>query len=168
MRCFLISVIGEKDSRERHHAEWLRKDFLNDISRIHGITIIRGDDIDQLGQISDQIIKALQEYEISIADLTYDNLNVYFELGYRMATGKPVVLVADSRKTGQLPFDIRGFRIIFYDRLNPAEGMRQLGNMLGAVAKKIATSQQQMAKNAGLSLNSQGDPNNPVLWWDDR
>ena len=39
--------------------------------------------------------------------------NVFYELGYAHALGKPTILLAERGR--ELPFDIRGYRCIFYD-----------------------------------------------------
>ncbi|KKK84342.1 hypothetical protein LCGC14_2784310, partial [marine sediment metagenome] len=43
------------------------------------------------------------------------NANVFYELGYAHATGKPTILLADPSEVEQLPFDVSGRRCIFYD-----------------------------------------------------
>ena len=42
------------------------------------------------------------------------NANVFYELGYAHALNKPTILLA-NRLTEELPFDISGYRVIFYD-----------------------------------------------------
>ena len=49
-----------------------------------------------------------------IADITPDNPNVYYELGYAHGIDKPTILLSD-RKREELPFDVSGFRTLFYD-----------------------------------------------------
>ena len=41
------------------------------------------------------------------------NANVFFEVGYAHALSKPVILLA--RKGTPLPFDVRSFRVLFYE-----------------------------------------------------
>jgi nucleoside 2-deoxyribosyltransferase len=51
---------------------------------------------------------------VIIAEITPVNANVFYELGYAHALEKPTILLA-NRKTEKLPFDVSGYRVIFYD-----------------------------------------------------
>ena len=48
-----------------------------------------------------------------MAEITPPNQNVFYELGYAHALAKPTILLAERGK--QLPFDISGYRVLFYD-----------------------------------------------------
>ena len=48
-----------------------------------------------------------------IAEITAPNQNVFYEIGYAHALNKPTILLAQRGK--DLPFDIRSYRVIFYD-----------------------------------------------------
>lgn len=62
------------------------------------------DDIEQ--QIKDSII--------CFADISEDNPNVWYELGYAFAHGKSVVMVCSEERKGPFPFDIRHRNILKY------------------------------------------------------
>ncbi len=52
---------------------------------------------------------------VCLADITTDNPNVWYELGYAFASGKPVVMVCSDERTGRkYPFDIQHRTIIPY------------------------------------------------------
>jgi hypothetical protein len=51
---------------------------------------------------------------VCLADITTDNPNVWFELGFAIASGKEVVLLAASGRQG-FPFDVQHRNIIVYD-----------------------------------------------------
>jgi nucleoside 2-deoxyribosyltransferase len=51
---------------------------------------------------------------------------VFYELGYAHALRKPTILLADSSK--DLPFDVRGYRCIFYE--NSIGGKRKVEEQL--------------------------------------
>lgn len=59
------------------------------------------------------IIKGLLESEIIVADITPPNPNVFYELGFSHALNKTTILLA--QRGSELPFDIRSYRVIFYD-----------------------------------------------------
>lgn len=65
------------------------------------------------GVILKDIVDGIATAAIIVAEITPLNQNVFYELGYAHALNKPVVLLA--RRGSQLPFDVRGYRVIFYD-----------------------------------------------------
>ena len=78
-----------------------------------GIKAYRASDIYRPGVILQDITQGLTESNLVIAEITPENANVFYELGYAHALKKPVILLAE-RGTG-LPFDISGYRVVFYD-----------------------------------------------------
>jgi hypothetical protein len=73
----------------------------------------RADEMSGPGMILSDIITGIQDAAVVIAEITPVNANVFYELGYAHATGKPTILLAE--KGMSLPFDVSGFRCIFYD-----------------------------------------------------
>jgi len=78
------------------------------------------------GIILNDIVQGIIEAKIVIAEVTPPNQNVFYELGYAHALGKPTILLAERGK--QLPFDITGYRCLFYD--NTIGGKRQVEEAL--------------------------------------
>ena len=63
----------------------------------------------------DDIEKEISESIICFADITLDNPNVWYELGFAFACQKNVVMVcSDERPAGKFPFDIQHRQIITY------------------------------------------------------
>jgi hypothetical protein len=95
----------------------------------------RADDIYGPGVIIQDITRQLVESQAIIVEITPVNANVYYELGYAHALGKPTILVAD--RSTKLPFDVSPFRVIFYENSIPGrsrfeEGLRKhLGAIFG-------------------------------------
>ena len=56
----------------------------------------------------------IREADVCLADITQDNPNVWFELGYAIACGKEVVLICSKDRTTRFPFDIQHRTIITY------------------------------------------------------
>jgi hypothetical protein len=67
------------------------------------------------GIIIADIQRQIRESRVIIAEITPINPNVYYEVGYADALGKPVILIADGAKLDKLPFDVRAFRTLFYE-----------------------------------------------------
>ncbi len=75
---------------------------------------VRADDIYNSGPILSDIINSIQKSSLIIADITPDNPNVFYEVGFAHGTNKATILLSD-RKREKLPFDVSGMRTIFYD-----------------------------------------------------
>lgn len=56
----------------------------------------------------------IRESSICIAEITTDNPNVWYELGYALALEKNVVMLCSEDRTTQFPFDIRHRNILVY------------------------------------------------------
>lgn len=63
-------------------------------------------------RVSERIIANIFEYPLVIADISDLNPNVMLELGLRLASKKPTIVVVN--KGGVIPFDIRDFHVIDY------------------------------------------------------
>ena len=84
-KCFVIGPIGEERLPERADADWLLQGIVkpaleNDPFNYH---VQRADEIAEPGSITDQIIGAVFEAEIVVADLTGANPNAFYELAIR-------------------------------------------------------------------------------------
>jgi len=79
------------------------------------ILCIRVDEICCPGKITADILEVIKEADIIIAELTPNNANVFFELGYAVAFDKQIIPLVDSSKRDRLPFDIFDIRTIFYE-----------------------------------------------------
>jgi hypothetical protein len=60
------------------------------------------------------IERGIRDSKICFAEITLDNPNVWFELGYAFASGKEVVLVCSDERTTRFPFDVQHRTIITY------------------------------------------------------
>jgi hypothetical protein len=112
----------------------LYKDVILPICESFGYTVFRGDDSYVSNLIIDDITRFIQEATIIIADITPNNSNVYYEVGYAHGLGKPTILLSD-RKREKLPFDISGFRALFYD--NTIGGKRAMEEQLKKYLRSI-------------------------------
>ena len=79
-----------------------------------GLKAIRADDIYKSGLIINDIARSIEEASVIIADVTLDNPNVFYEVGYAHGIKKATILLSD-RTRDKLPFDVSGFRTLFYD-----------------------------------------------------
>lgn len=92
----------------------LYKDVIAPVCEEFGYQVIRGDNVYTNGLIIEDITRSIRECSIVIADITPNNANVYYEIGFAHGIGKQTILLSD-RNREKLPFDISGFRLLFYD-----------------------------------------------------
>ncbi|MCY3766401.1 MAG: hypothetical protein OXH06_13375 [Gemmatimonadetes bacterium] len=78
-----------------------------------GIVAHRADETFGPGIVIADIARQISEANIVIADVTPENANVYYEVGYAHAINKPTILIAE--KKAELPFDVAPFRVLFYE-----------------------------------------------------
>lgn len=104
-----VFVVMEFDTRY----DSLYSEVIKPVCKEYGFEAYRADDVYRPGIILQDIISGLKESDMIIAEISPTNPNVFYELGYAHAIEKPTVLLA--RRGGELPFDISGYRVIFYD-----------------------------------------------------
>lgn len=78
-----------------------------------GLKAYRVDLDPKVNNILDSILKKIKESTLCLADISIDNPNVWYELGYAYALQKDIVLVCDSSRK-EFPFDISIQNIIKY------------------------------------------------------
>lgn len=110
--CFFIAPIGDAGSEPRKHSDAILASYVEKAlqSVEPHLKVVRADKIEQPGMISKQVIEYLLKSRLVVADLSYQNPNVFYELSLRHATGKPVVHI--RRSTDRIPFDIGNFKTI--------------------------------------------------------
>lgn len=62
----------------------------------------------------DEIEKGISESAFCFAEITSDNPNVWYELGYAFACNKDVVMVCSDERQSKFPFDIQHRHVITY------------------------------------------------------
>jgi len=75
--------------------------------------VVRMDEKFGPGVIFQDMQREIAQADVVIAEITPSNPNVFYELGYAHALGKPTILLA--QRGVNLPFDIRSFRVVYYD-----------------------------------------------------
>jgi hypothetical protein len=113
--CFYITPIGAEASVERKHADVFLGHLVEPAVEAldAGLQVVRADHIEDPGLITSQVIQHVLRAKLVIADLSFHNPNVFYELALRHATGKPTVLICWSED--KLPFDIADVRTVRVD-----------------------------------------------------
>lgn len=110
--CFFITPIGEEGSEDRQRSDKVRKHILEKALSEYRYTVVRADDNDNQGSITNKVLQKTLESELVIADLTNRNANVFYELGVRHAAGEPYIQIMDADQS--LPVDLQNENTIFY------------------------------------------------------
>lgn len=114
--CFFIAPIGDEKSEEdkereqRKHSDMIFTAFVRRALEEQNLEVVRADKISKPGMISGQVIEYILKSRLVVADLSFHNPNVFYELCLRHVTGKPTVHVI--RKGDKIPFDIGNFRTV--------------------------------------------------------
>jgi hypothetical protein len=68
------------------------------------------------------IEEGIRQAAVCLADITADNPNVWYELGYAFAIGRPIVMVCSEERTGKkYPFDIQHRTVLPYLADSPSD-----------------------------------------------
>jgi hypothetical protein len=111
-----------------------------------GFTCYRADEPYEAGAIIDGIIKGIFSSDVIVADISTSNPNVFYELGVAHTIDNKTIVICEKGRE-RLPFDLRAYRIIFYNRT--IEGIKD--NLRQQLERAL--------KDFGNWRNS---PNNPV------
>lgn len=84
----------------------------------------------------DTIEKGIREATICLADITTDNPNVWYELGYAFAMDRSVIMVCGEERVGRLPFDIQHRTVIKYTSESKGD-FDSLGQKIAERARKL-------------------------------
>lgn len=118
-RCYVIAPYEKKDiggGRVLDFEEVYQTVIRKSVESIRRPPLIvhRSKDEPHAGIITENFIKGIFESDIVIIDVSGGNPNVYYELGLRHAFRKRISVLIGFKGT-VLPFDIAGFKVIWYD-----------------------------------------------------
>lgn len=112
-KCFVVCPIGDEGTDTRLNADKLFKYIIKPVCEVCEFNPVRVDQLNDANSITQTIIEALDSSELVIADISGHNPNVFYEMGYRTRTKKPMIHL---RKKGEaLPFDVTTIRTLEYD-----------------------------------------------------
>ncbi len=116
-------TITEENLREKY--DYIIKEAIQKAAP--SLTVIRADEELNHGSISNDIFTKLMYSQYVIADITYPNPNVFYELGIRHAIHHGTILIRE--KDGfSVPFDVSHLRYIEYTQ--KPSGMKKLSEQL--------------------------------------
>lgn len=131
--CFVIMPIGEQIFGDIEVSAVDLRNKYDDLIKVaisnarSDLEIIRSDDITSSGTITSDILTLLMHSDYVVADVTYPNPNVFYELGIRH-TCRPGTILIKENGSANVPFDISHLRYINYE--NTSTGLKKLSKDL--------------------------------------
>jgi nucleoside 2-deoxyribosyltransferase len=101
---------------------------------------------------------------VCLADITTQNPNVMYELGFAIASGKDVILICSTQRSEKFPFDIQHRGIIQYtpDSASDFDKLKtDISNKAKALLKKQATTRE--IASASPVKSTEGLANQEIL-----
>ncbi len=147
--CFYITPIGEEGTEQRKHSDMLLECLVSPVLEEFGLKAVRADQIDKPGIITNQILDYIIKSKMVIADLSYHNPNVFYELAVRHMRGLPAIHL--SRASDKIPFDIGNFRTITLDMSD-----------LYSFVPQMETYKSQISSQLRNLLEANGEADNPI------
>lgn len=129
--CFVIMPIGDQNINglklEKIELKKKYDDLIKEaiLKAYPNLEINRSDEVSKLGSISTDILTRIMFSDFVIADITYPNPNVFYELGLRHACRSGTILIKEKGDT-KIPFDLAHLKYIEYE--NTGTGLKELSN----------------------------------------
>lgn len=116
-------------------------------------------DEDESASIPIEAIESnLRNADVCFAEISEMNANVWFELGYAIASRKPICIICAKQSVPRLPFDIQHRSVIFFDNESPSDFIQlkaKITRRLKALKKEItyaAVTTEEINRVSGASL----------------
>jgi hypothetical protein len=147
--CFYITPIGEENSEERRHADFMMAYIIEPAVKEFGLAVVRADKMGKPGMIGKQVIQHILLARLVIADLSFHNPNVFYELCLRHTTRLPTVQI--KRTLDTIPFDLNQYRTIPIETRDPY-----------TLVPKIQTYTSEVANQVRRALQDSESGDNPI------
>jgi hypothetical protein len=147
--CFYVTPIGAPDSEQRQHSDLFLSAIVEPAIAEFGLTVVRADQIGKPGMITAQVIEHAVRSRLVIADLSFHNPNVFYELSLRHACRLPTVQII--RAADPIPFDLDQFRTIEIDTTS-----------IYTLVPKLEVYQAQISNQVRQVLNDPDAVDNPL------
>jgi hypothetical protein len=133
--CFYISPIGQNNSEQRKHADFFLEYVVTPALKEFDLNVIRADQIGKPGMIGKQVLEHILKSRLVIADLSFHNPNVFYELCLRHVARLPTVQII--RGSEGIPFDIDQFRTVKIDTTDLYGFLPSLQTYISEIANQV-------------------------------
>jgi hypothetical protein len=113
--CFVIQPFDRGKFEKRY------KQIFKPAIEAAGFQAYRVDEDPAVSIPINHIEEGIRKAAVCLADITLDNANVWFEVGYAYASNKDVVLVCERNSRPKFPFDIQHRNVSEYDTEAPED-----------------------------------------------
>lgn len=120
---FVIMKLGDDDLDSAYEV------VIKPVFQELGITVIRGDEIQDSGKISDQVLENIATSKFILSELSGERPNCYYETGFAFALGKKIILTIHKRD--KVHFDLSDNRFIEWN--TPLELRNQLKARMNSI-----------------------------------
>jgi len=100
------------------------RDVVEDSLEDAGVTPVFFEKMAEPGVLVDVITDAIKSSNFIVADVSDNNGNVLFELGFAYALGKPALLMMNTKAGNRLPLELGSHHTIFYSP-DDLKGLKQ-------------------------------------------
>jgi len=133
--CFYISPIGEEGSEPRRHSDFLMEFIIKPAPTEFDLKLIRADQMGKPGMIGKQVIEHIIKARLVVADLSFHNPNVFYELCLRHTTRLPTVQII--RAADKIPFDLNQYTTIQIETRDPYTLVPKIQTYIAEVANQV-------------------------------
>jgi len=133
--CFYITPIGADDSEQRKHADFFMEYVITPAVKEFNLKVVRADQIGKPGMIGKQVLEHILKSKLVVADLSFHNPNVFYELSLRHAARLPTVQII--RAAENIPFDIEQYRTIKIDTADLYGFLPKLQTYVSEIANQV-------------------------------
>lgn len=148
--CFYVTPIGEKDSDLRRHSDLFLEHIVEPALSKLNINVVRADKIGKPGMITKRVLEFVLRSRLVVADLSFHNPNVFYELSLRHACGLPAIQIIRDRD--RIPFDLKDFDTIQID-----------DSSVYSLIPKLEVYRSQLATQARAAIEDDATVDNPIL-----
>lgn len=138
-RCFVIQPFDGGGPYDKRY-----KDVLLPAIKDADLEAYRVDEDHASSVLIDDIEQNIRSSEICLADITLDNANIWYEVGFAFANNRLVVMICAHPRPTKPPFDVQHRHIIFYTQDSPSDFKNlqtEITARLKAQIEKAATMQ---------------------------
>lgn len=126
---FGVRIIEKSGSFSELDFDTVYRELIVPAGSTSGYDVLRIDEVDTPGAISDQYLQELYTADVVLGDISAPNANVFYELGVRQTMNAgPTVLIANIGV--EIPFDFRDQRIFFYEAHSLVASLDKLSSLL--------------------------------------
>jgi predicted nucleotide-binding protein len=84
----------------------------------NGITVVSIDKFLAGASLANQVTDAIRACDFVVADVSHQNPNVFYELGFAHALRKHTIILMNAKSAQRIPSDLAGFLYLVYDEDN--------------------------------------------------